>query len=227
MELLWQAGMMIDLGTKQGRKKAYRDLAWGDHGFLRLWFHNQHHIGGGMYRANQPSPKRIAKLARNGIRTIVNLRGKSDQGYYLLEREACRHHRITLVDFCMYSRDTPKKDAIYGLKDIFERIEYPALMHCKSGADRTGIAGVLYRYFRLGDPVDVAVEQLELKYLHIRHGRTGMLDFFFEEFLAYQNTGNLSFPEWVDQVYDPAEVKSRFISGWAGNLLSGKILGRE
>jgi len=224
--------MTLDLETKQGRKQAYRDLIWGDHGFLRLWFNNQHHIGpmdskDAMYRANQPSPKRIKKLAADGIKTILNLRGESDKGYYALEKEACEQHGITLVDFRMYSRDTPKKDSIHKLKELFEEIEYPALMHCKSGADRTGITGVLYKHFHLGEPIELAVEQLKIKYLHMKAGKTGMLDFFFNDYIEYAKMGELSFIDWVDQIYDPADVKARFMSGWIGNIMSEKILRRE
>ena len=219
--------MTLDLTSKKGRKQAYRDLTWGDHGFLRLWFNNQHHIGGQMYRANQPSPKRIAELAEQGIKTIVNLRGQSDKGYYALEKQACAAHAITLVDFRMYSRDTPKKQSIHGLKNLFETIEYPALMHCKSGADRTGITGVLYKHFHLGAPICEAVEQLSIKYLHMKAGKTGMLDFFFDDYLHYAKAGDLSFIDWVDQIYDPADVKARFMSGWIGNMWSEKILRRE
>ena len=107
--------MTLDISTEQGRKQAYKDLTWGDHGFLRVWFNNHRDIGGGMFRANQPSPKRIAELVDEGIKTILNLRGESDKGYYALEKEACAEHGITLVDFRMYSRDTPKKKSIHGL----------------------------------------------------------------------------------------------------------------
>lgn len=227
--------MALDLSTPEGRKQAYKDLTWGDHGFLRVWFNNQHLIGaedkngGGdvMYRANQPSPKRIEQLAKDGIKTILNLRGESDKGYYALEKEACENHGIILVDFRMYSRDTPKKDKLHGLKELFETLEYPCLMHCKSGADRTGITGVLYKHFHLGEPIADAVEQLKIKYLHMKAGKTGMLDFFFDDYLKYAETGDLSFTEWVDQVYDPADVKARFMSGWIGNIMSEKIFRRE
>jgi protein tyrosine/serine phosphatase len=219
--------MGLDLSTTQGRKQARYDLVWGDHGFLRFWFNNQHDIGGGMFRANQPSPERIAKLAEQGIKTIVNLRGPSPKGFYDLEVEACEKHNIKLVNFRMYSRDTPTKESLHAAKDLFEGIEYPALMHCKSGADRTGITGVLYKHFHMGLPIEEAVEQLRFRYLHVKAGKTGMLDFFFNDYIEYNKIHDISFIDWVDTIYDPADVKARFMSGWIGNTISEKILRRE
>ena len=218
--------MSLDLDSSSGRRRAYRDLTWGDHGFLRAYFANHHDIGGGMSRENQPSPKRIAKLASQGIKTIVNLRGESPKGYYLLEKEACAAHNITLVDYRMYSRDTHSVESILGAKTLFDEIEYPAMMHCKSGADRTGIMGVLYRHYRMGDSIEAATEQLSRKYLHIREGKTGMLDFFFEDYLRYAAKTEISFTDWVRSVYDRADVKARFMDEWSGNPIT-EILRRE
>lgn len=218
----------LDLNDPKDRKQARYDLTWGDHGFLRKRFANRHHIGGGMYRENQPSPERIAKLADEGIKTIVNLRGPSPKGFYLLEVEACEKHGIALENYRMYSRDVHDKDRILGTKDLFARIEYPAVMHCKSGADRTGIMGVLYRHFHMGDTIEEAIEQLSFKYLHVRHGKTGMLDFFFADYLRYKaDHPEISFEDWVKGPYDPADVKSRFMSHWTGNVITEWLLRRE
>jgi len=217
----------LDLNVPKDRKQAYRDLYWGDHGFLRLRFHNRHHIGGEMYRENQPSPNRIAELAELGTKTIINLRGPSPKGFYLLEKEACEAHGITLINYRMYSRDVHTVEAIKGARDLFESIDYPAVMHCKSGADRTGIMGVLYKHFKLDEPIDTAIEQLAFKYLHVRQGKTGMLDFFFKDYLKYAQEHDISFIDWVETVYDPVDVKSRFMSHWTGNALTELILRRE
>ena len=218
--------MALDLNNPTDRKQAYRDLTWGDHGFLRLRFANHHEIGGGMFRENQPSPKRIAILAKMGIKTIVNLRGESPKGFYLLEKEACEKHGIELINFRMYSRDVHSREKIRAAKELFEQIEYPALMHCKSGADRTGIMGVLYRHFHMGDTIEQAMEQLRFKYLHVKHGKTGMLGFFFNDYLKYAADNDVSFIDWVDTVYDPADVKARFMAQWSGNPIT-EILRRE
>ena len=219
--------MGLDLNNPADRKRAYRDLTWGDHGFLRGRFPNHHDIGGGMFRENQPSPKRIAEWAKKGIKTNINLRGDSPKGFYLLEKEACEKHGITMVDFRVYSRDTHTPEKIRAAKELFESIEYPAVMHCKSGADRTGIMGVLYRHFHMGETIEEAMEQLKFKYLHVKQGKTGMLDFFFKDYLKYTKEHDIEFLEWVETVYDPADVKARFMEQWSGNPITELILRRE
>jgi len=219
--------MGLDLNNPADRKRAYRDLTWGDHGFLRVRFPNHHDIGGGMFRENQPSPKRIAEWAEMGIKTNINLRGDSPKGFYLLEKEACEKHGITMIDFRVYSRDTHTPEKIRAAKELFESIEYPAVMHCKSGADRTGIMGVLYRHFHMGDTIEEAMKQLSFKYLHVKQGKTGMLDFFFNDYLKYAKTHGIEFIDWVETVYDPADVKARFMEQWSGNPVTELILRRE
>ena len=204
-----------DLSTPSGRARAGRELTWGDHGFLRARFRNLHQISPEMWRSNQPGPRQIlAHAQKRGIRTILNLRGPSTQGYYLLEKEACEAAGIELVDFQMFSRDPPTREAIFAARDLFERIEYPALMHCKSGADRAGIMAVLYKLLRERVPFAEARTQLSGKYLHIKHGKTGVLDAFLDAYEAF-NAGRPAqnwkpFLDWVGEDYDRAAVKEAF-----------------
>lgn len=219
--------MTLNLNNPDDRKRAEYEALWEDHGFLRLRLHNHHDLGGGMFRAVQPNAKRISVIADMGIKTIINLRGESPKGFYLLEKEACEKHGLTLINFRMYSRDVHTVEKIKAARDLFETIEYPALMHCKSGADRTGIMGTLYRHFRMGEPIETARTQLSLKYGHVKWGKTGMLDFFFEDYIKYNAHTPTEFMDWVENIYDPKDVKSRFMANWVGNILTEKVLRRE
>lgn len=227
-----KAHVAADLSTPQGRARARRELIWGDHGFLRARFRNLHQISPEMWRSNQPSPRHILDHARErGIRTILNLRGPTTQGYYLLEKEACEEAGIDLVDFQVFSRDPPTREAIFAARDLFERIEYPALMHCKSGADRAGIMAVLYKLLRERVPFAEARQQLSGKYLHIRHGKTGVLDAFLDAYEAY-NAGRpveawKPFLDWVAEDYDRPAIKAAFAEKLGKGLQLDELLRRE
>jgi protein tyrosine/serine phosphatase len=221
-----------DLATKAGRARARRELIWGDHGFLRVAFQNLHQISPEMWRANQPSPKQVAAhAAERGIKTILCLRGASTKGYYLLEKEACEAVGIELVDFQVFSRDTPTKEAIFAAEKLFNTIEYPAMMHCKSGADRAGLMSVLYKLLREKVPYDDAIQQLSFKYLHVKHGKTGMLDAFFQTYADF-NDGRepddwKPFLDWVRDDYDRLAVKADFMESFGKGVQVDKIIGRE
>ncbi len=131
-----------------------------DHGCLRLYWHNLYQISDEAWRSNQPTPGRIAAAAKNGIKTIINLRGPRNDGGWRLENEACQNHGLTLVDFTIRSRAVPDAATIYAAKTLFENVEYPILMHCKSGADRAGIMSALYLLLRQSATLDDALKQL-------------------------------------------------------------------
>jgi protein tyrosine/serine phosphatase len=205
----------------------YFDLFFMDHHVFRAVYANRHEIAPGVWRSAQPSPGQIAYLARNGIKTIVNLRGERDCGSYRLQVEACRRHGVQLVNFQLQSRMSPPASVILKARELFEEIEYPALFHCKSGADRAGLMSAFLLYMKEGKPLEEAVRQLSLKYGHFKSSETGVLDYFFERYVADSASEPMTFFEWLETRYDPSEIKSSFrSSGWA-NLIVNRALQRE
>jgi protein tyrosine/serine phosphatase len=205
----------------------YLDMLFIDHGVFRLIYRNRHRLGAQAWRSAQPAPRDIKALARHGVRTIVNLRGERACGSFWLEEQACREAGLKLVNFQMRSRAAPSKTELFGARELLERIEYPALLHCKSGADRAGLMSVLYRHVREGVPIAEAKSELALRFGHIRQADTGVLDYFFERYLADAAQRPMPFFEWVEKVYDPDEVKRSFKpEGWANGLVNW-VLRRE
>lgn len=217
-----------DLSTRRGRRKARRDYFWKDHAFLRLWFRNAHWLDDRLARANQPSPRQLAQWKAAGVRTVINLRGARDEAYYALEKDACARLGLTLIDAPLDSRDAPSAERVLRARDLFRTVEYPVLIHCKSGADRAGIMGALYRHFELGEPIAEARRQLSKRYLHHREGATGVLDHVFDKYVDEIAPTGLSFLDWVQGPdYDPTAIRAEFRAGWWGRLLTEKILRRE
>jgi protein tyrosine/serine phosphatase len=199
------------LTTRRARLRAWLSMLIADHGLLRLAFRNRHRIGDKLWRSAQPLPRDIAWAAGNGIRTIVNLRGGREYGCWPLEKEACEAFGIRLIDMPLYARGAPSRESIRWAARLFSDIEYPALIHCKSGADRTGLAAALFLLLHEKRPAADARAQLHLRYGHMRWTRTGVLDAFFDTFARDGEARGLAFLDWVESRYDPAALKESFV----------------
>lgn len=217
-----------------GRKRAWRALMLSDHGLLRKFYDNSHEVAPGkLWRSYQPSPADLKKWKERGIKTIINLRGDKPSGFLFLEREACEVLGLNLITFRTWSREAPSKAFLHEARALFEKIEYPALIHCKSGADRAGLVAVLYLFLHEGWPLDEALDQLSFKYGHVKHGKTGVIDAAFNEYLAHAINHDIAltdinaFFEWVDTEYNPVQIKQEFQGSLWGRFLSDVILRRE
>ena len=217
-----------DLSSRYDRFKVLWSYFWGDHAFIRISFTNAHWLDQKLVRSNQPSPRQLAWWKSQGIKTVINLRGARDEPFYWLEKEACERLGLKLVDAPLDSRDAPEAERIRKARDLFENIEYPALMHCKSGADRAGLMGALYRYFHLKEPMSQARRELSRRMLHNREGKTGVLDMFLETYANEVEPTGVELLEWAESdAYDARAMTCAFRSRWWGDLLVERILRRE
>ena len=199
-----------------------------DHGFLRLLYNNFHKIDENMYRSNMPTPQRIKKYKKLGIKTIINLRGGKKDGGWFLEKKACEQNGIELVNLVARSRAAPDKNMIFKANAVFNSIKYPALIHCKSGADRAGIIAFLFKVLKSKENPEVAKKQLSLKYLHIKHAKTGILDAFCDLYIKYyKKTKNPDFIYWTRHIYKPQELEASFSENKFFEKIITKILRRE
>jgi uncharacterized protein (TIGR01244 family) len=225
-----------EFATPDGRKAAWRSLWLHDHGFIRKLHRNEHRLSDEMFRSAQPSPLDIQSWADRGIKTIINLRGLRNNprqpGYWHLAKEAAARAGIVYIDHRAYSREAPKPAFITDLDRVFAEIAYPALLHCKSGADRAGLGSFLYLFLRAGRPFSVAREQLSLRYGHIEGGKTGILDAFLDAYaeaakLEGEEPNREHFLAWVEGAYDPEALKADFKPKAFGSFLTETLLRRE
>ncbi len=205
----------------------YIDMLVFDHLFIRVVFPNRHRLSDRAWRSAQPLPHQIKHLKKLGIRTIINLRGNQGTSTYRLQSAACRAAGLNLVDYRLRSRAAPSIDEIKGLKKLLDEVEYPILLHCKSGSDRAGLASALYLHLAENMPIDQARQALSLRYGHIRQADTGILDEVFDRYLADSANQPIDFMTWLETIYDADAIARDFhASGWANRLVNG-ILRRE
>jgi protein tyrosine/serine phosphatase len=216
-----------DLSTAKGRAVAWIDSLFIDHAIFRLaWGNLAPVIQGKVYRCNHPTPSRLRRMTRRlGLRTLINLRGKTQSGSDALSREASRELGLDFHDMAFESRGAPQRERIMRLHGIYNSMQTPALMHCKSGADRAGLAAGLMVMFAGGTSAE-ALQQLSWRFGHIRQAKTGILDAFF---LRYQREGEgrKPFLDWVREDYDEAELRRDFHANGLASFINDWVLAHE
>ena len=115
--------------------------------------------------------------------------------------------------------------AFCGCTSIFRDMRAPALMHCKSGADRAGLAAGLFVLFQ-GGTAREALQQLSLRFGHIRQARTGILDAFFHHY-AREAEGKKPFLDWVREDYDEAALRRDFHANGLASFINDWVLVHE
>jgi protein tyrosine/serine phosphatase len=209
--------------------RAWLNSLFVDHALLRLGWRNWGVVESGrLYRSNHPLPWQLREAARRfGLRSVVNLRGhRQDCGSDQLGRAAAAALGLTHVDAPFESRGAPHRDRILRLAEIFRSLPEPVLVHCKSGADRTGLAAGIWLLLQ-GRPPEAALAQLSLRHGHVRQSRTGILDAFFRLYAEARAAGPKPFLDWVRDEYDEVTLRRSFQSRpWADRLVDG-VLRRE
>ncbi len=216
-----------DVSTARGRALAWVDALLVDHAIFRLVWSNLALVAPGrLYRCNHPPPGRLARLTRRlGLRTLINLRGPTRNGSDALSRAAAEQLGLDFIDMAFESRGAPHRERILRLHEIYRSMRTPALLHCKSGADRAGLAAGLYLLFE-GAPASDALRQLSWRFGHVRQARTGILDAFF---LRYQREGEgrIPFLDWVREEYDEVALKRDFHANGLASFVNDWVLAHE
>jgi protein tyrosine/serine phosphatase len=216
-----------NLATGGSRLHAWSDSLLVDHAVFRvLWDNWAEVIPGKLYRSNHPTPSRLRAAARRyGLKTLINLRGQRQCGSDALSREAASRLGLTHIDMAFESRGAPHRARILRFAEIYAGLRTPALMHCKSGADRAGLAAGLAIMLE-GGMAAQALAQLSWRFGHFKRSRTGILDAFFLRY-ATDAEGRVPFIEWVRDSYDEAALRRDFAASGLVSFFNDKILQRE
>lgn len=206
-----------DISTPAARKAAGWHYQLVDHGFLRLLWRNLHQIAPQVYRSNQPSARQLTALhAKVGLNAVLNLRGTTEQSFYLFEAEACHKLGIALVDLTLSASRAPSRAKLEEAYSLLKNLPRPLLIHCKSGADRTGLVAFMYQSLIAHQPFDVARRQLSFRYLHVANSPAGIQDHILRHYAVALKASGIGFMDWVGSAYDPVAITASFARWRAG-----------
>jgi protein tyrosine phosphatase (PTP) superfamily phosphohydrolase (DUF442 family) len=167
-----------------------------------------------VYRSAQLSATELEeRLSSNGIRTVVNLRGSCDPcPWYLDESRVTSRLNVCQEDICFSAGHLPSVYEVRRLVEVLDRTEYPILLHCRRGADRTGMTAAIVLLSQTAASLRQARGQLGLRYGHLALGRPANLDGFLDLYAAWLHNQGLAhapavFRRWVEEGYCPAECR--------------------
>lgn len=172
-------------------------------------------IPGRLYRSAQLSGAELRTVSRRfGVKTIINLRNACPvEPWYQEETAVARergieHHNL---NFSAYLAPAPQE--LRKLVSILESCPRPVLIHCRRGADRTGLATSLAWLYDQAEEASPGVSLLSWRFGHVPVGKVTVLDRVFGEYgdwLRHEDRGHSrdSLKQWVNAVYRPGP-------GWA------------
>ena len=148
-------------------------------------------------------------LARRGIRSIINLRGRNDDlSWWRKETAVAAALQAPHFDAVLDSRKLPTREMLARLMTAFAEAPRPLVVKCSGGQDRTALAMALYLIDRGGWPaLEEARRQFaRFPYLHFpkRHQRwlARFLDF------AVEDAKGAPLAEWIARDYTPEKFKA-------------------
>ena len=191
-------------------EKAYSEyqIQVKDHACLRVLWNNLAKVDdyGKCYRSGHPSRILLKRVQRLGVRHIISLRGGKVLPHNLRERALCSKMGLSYYNVPMSSGRPPSRATLEKLVELYESLDEPFLVHCKTGADRTGLAVGVYHLAMLRSVTKKAKKQLDIRFLHLGLGRKKMLRKFFE-FYEKTNPDHIPFKVWLQSNY----TKDRFV----------------
>jgi protein tyrosine phosphatase (PTP) superfamily phosphohydrolase (DUF442 family) len=196
-------------------------LSWE---FRRPWF--QGNLGvvdpGRVIRSAQPTNELGHRIRDYQLKSILNLRaGSQDDWWYDAEVRMAEANGLSFYDLPLSATRRPRRHELLKLIDLFQDCPYPLLIHCKSGADRTGLASALYLMLQRGEDPERAEHAFSIEYGHIPFGGSEHLHEPIQEYAAWLKTHQLThsperFRDWVKNDYrdeDPSSDPTRLKAG--------------
>lgn len=160
-------------------------------------------IPGKVYRSAQLSGQQFSDaIAEHGLKTIVSLRNPDERAKWYREELAAvatagiAHRSVGML------QAAPTYDRVLDLHELLQTVERPLLMHCRSGVDRSGLAGAMVLLMEGTKTLDEIAPQVSWRYGALRPDSAGKVFF-------------AQYRDWLQRAGEP-HSPARFAS-WLAN----------
>src|SRR5262249_24291654 len=108
---------------------------------------NFHQVYENLYRGAQPQHGGVKKLSELGIKTVINLRGASEEARN--EQNQAEASGLRYFNNPVSRPGRPTEEPVAPALAIIDAKEnWPVFVHCQRGSDRTGVIIAVYRILR-------------------------------------------------------------------------------
>ncbi|MBO0721355.1 MAG: tyrosine-protein phosphatase, partial [Blastocatellia bacterium] len=122
---------------------------------------NFHRVSESLYRGGQPKNGGLKKLSEMGVKTVIDLRGESDETR--AEAREAKSLGLEFFNLPLSSSGRPDDEQVRRVFVIIEeKRNAPVFVHCRRGSDRTGVIIALYRIKQDGWTAEQAIKEANL-----------------------------------------------------------------
>ena len=134
---------------------------------------------GKLYRSAQLTTNELEETIREfKIKTVISLRGSpGGTSYYEREADTLLRLQVRFVPVALSDDRYPNEHELREIFKQFEDKQFPILIHCRVGADRTGMVAALYERAYRNKTLDESLKQLSFTYWHVQKFKPAMAEF--------------------------------------------------
>jgi hypothetical protein len=169
-------------------------------------------VEGKVYRSARPRPQRLREWAdQYKLRSVLVLAYRDGEGDYAEVAAVAQECGLKVLYAPMPSEKLPSHNELRRAITTLEQAELPVLIHCRAGAERTGVVSMMAAMLYGGEPYDQAREQLSARYLHLTHheGHVEWVPDMYEQYCRQKGIGTggwQQFRQWVFTGYNSGEA---------------------
>jgi len=167
-----------------------------------------------LYRSAQLSESELqTAVDRFGIKTIINLRSKCPwESWYRDEACVSEQRNVKLINLNFSAYLPPPPQELQKLWKALETAPRPILIHCRRGADRTGLASSLAMLHHDDkQPLATSIQQLSIRAGHLGLGRVEIMGIVLDMYKQWLGTNQLehdrsNLKKWIHEGYRPCTL---------------------